>query len=1325
MPYHFKSPVPRTPLMLCLLLVAGCVGNYLSIPLFFGANFVFGSVAVWIILHLYGAWWAVIAAAASSTVTWYLWGHPSAMIIFTLEALCVGLCRRHLRKDNILILDGLFWLAAGPPLAWLLYHYSMDFSWTLTTAVWLKQFINGVFNTLIANLIIIYLSTRRFSGQNENRRVPSLRTISFMLLLTMVLLPTILIFIQTTMAERKRFHEEMSASLKDASREITEHLRLWYGHHLTAMTQLATAAAESGLQFPRELERNTYLAKRILPDFQRIIVFDSHGKAVVVSPPFEAGDQSIANIDSSSRDYFKEVLKTGQPVLSDVFISRGTGLPVVIIAAPIFVEGRFQGLVAGTLNLERISDLLEPLGKNREMNLTLLDGAREVIARTLQVRIGDEVFSGYTGDDVSIIPQVRQRFPGGYAASLVKWQGSSYVLETRISEQIPWTVVIEAPAAPYQLQIISLHMRNLFVMAGLMLLAFPLAHLFSNWLARPLNRLTELTTNLPERLLDDQEIQWSGGVVREIQSLIVNFKSMAYALAKNFKDLRERSEELQHTSDALWTFVEACPLAIITLGMDGRIRIWNSAAERIFGWNASEVIGGPVPFLSAGEEQGFAINIDEELKDEMRSELHLRRVRKDGAPIDVALWTAPMRDSEGRMISTLGIFADITARKKDIQALRENEEKFRKIFEEGPLGMAIVSPDNRLVRVNNRLCQMLGYTEEELKTLKVKDITHEEDFQKDLHLANKAFHGEIPYYRVEKRYITKDGEIIRAHLTGTFIRDGSGTPLYGLRMIEDITEQKRAEEELKQSEQRFKGLFECAPDPYYLLDLNGKLADCNKAAEDIIGHAREALIGKSIYELNLFSPEELKLANKVLQRSELGYPSLPEEFTLNLRDRQVSLEVRTFPTMIGGQTLVLGIGRDITERKRMEEERKQIEAQLHHSQKMEAIGTLAGGIAHDFNNILSAIIGYSDLALAEMPKDDHSHYYVEQVLKSGFRAKDLVKQILEFSRQGNHEKKPLKLGAMIKETVKLLKATIPSSIDMVVNLSAPYDWILADATQVHQILMNLCTNAWQAMQENVGTLLISLEEVYADSSLLNSHPELKEGPHLKLEISDTGHGMTPDVLNRIFEPYFTTKGIGEGTGLGLAVVQGIVKNHDGSISVESKPRKGTIFRIFLPQFDRIEEEKREPVHQPLGGNETILYVDDEPAITDIGKMMLEQLGYRVVTRCSSLEALEAFRAQPDNFDIVVTDLAMPHLRGTDLAREIRKIRPGMPVILCTGFSQRMDLEKAKSAGVQEIVFKPATATELASAIRRALDGRCRTPDIANGTTIKHNRDQRR
>ncbi len=1303
--YHFKSPVSRTPLILCLLLGAGCIGNYLSIPLFFGANFVFGSVAAWIVLHLYGTWWSVAAAAMAGAVTWHLWGHPCAMIIFTLEALCVGLCRRYPRRDSLLILDGVFWLVAGFPLAGILYHWYLDFSWTLTTAVWLKQFINGVFNALIANLIIIYLSTQRFSGHSENRRVPSIRTISFMLLLTMVLLPTILVFIQTNLAERKRFEEQMANDLKDVSREVNEHLRLWHGYHLNGLVRIA-ATADSDLADLPQLERSADLARKILPDFQRIIVFNSGGRAIVVSPAFEGGDEAKTGLDSSERDYFQTVLKTGRPVLSNVFISLGTGAPVALMAVPIVVDGQFQGIVAGALNLEKIRKRLDPLGKGRAVNLSLFDSRGEVIASTLPEGVAS---ARRSTEHVSIDPPVRQRFPEGHAASLLKWQGSSYVLETPVSGEIPWTLMIEAPAAPYQQQIIGMHMRNLLVMAGLMLLALPLAHLFSKYLAHPLNSLAELTTNLPERLLDDQEIKWSGGAVREIQSLMVNFKAMAQALAKNFKVLRERSEELQHTSDALWTFVEACPLAIVTVGMDGRIRIWNSAAERIFGWSASEVIGGPVPFLYAGEDQVFPSNIDEELKDEIHSDLHFRRMRKDGSQIDVALWTAPMRDSRDRMISTLGIFADVTARKKDMQALRESEEKFRKIFEEGPLGMAIISPDNRIVRVNNRLCRMLGYEEGELKALRVSDITHEQDLFEDSHLAERAYLGEIPYYRVEKCYITKNRETLRAHVTGTFIRDGNGTPLYGLKMIEDITDRKKAEEELRQSEQRFKGLFECAPDPYYLLDLNGKLTDCNKAATDILGCSRDELIGRSIYELNLFSSKDLEAAVSVLDRSRFDYPSLPEEFTLNLGDdRQVSLEVRSFPTIIGGQTMVLGIARDITERKRMEEERKQIEAQLHHSQKMEAIGTLAGGIAHDFNNILSAIIGYSDLALCEMSKESQPHYYVEQVLKSGFRAKDLVKQILEFSRQGNLEKKPLKLCSIVNETVKLLKATIPSSIDIVVNLSAEYDWILADATQMHQVLMNLCTNAWQAMREGVGTLRVNLEEICVDSSMRNIHPELREGLHLKLEISDTGHGMSPEVMGRIFEPYFTTKGIGEGTGLGLAVVQGIVKDHEGAISVESRPEKGTTFGIFLPQFDRGEEEKKEMVQQPLAGDETILYVDDEPALTDIGKMMLEQLGYRVTTRCSSIEALEAFRAQPDKFDVVVTDLAMPQLRGTDLAQEIIRIRPGMPVILCTGFSQRIDLDKAKSAGVHEVVLKPATATELAAAIRRVV-GAARRP----------------
>lgn len=373
-------------------------------------------------------------------------------------------------------------------------------------------------------------------------------------------------------------------------------------------------------------------------------------------------------------------------------------------------------------------------------------------------------------------------------------------------------------------------------------------------------------------------------------------------------------------------------------------------------------------------------------------------------------------------------------------------------------------------------------------------------------------------------------------------------------------------------------------------------------------------------------------------------------------------------------------------------------------QKMEAIGTLAGGIAHDFNNILSAIIGYADLALITASKADPVRYNLEQISEAGFRARDLVKQILAFSRQNETDKKPLKMSTLIKGTVKMLRASIPSNIEIYTRLSHESDWIMADATQIQQVLMNLCTNAWQAMRsKGTGTMHISLDEAVRLPHTLRTDPELQDGPYLELGVSDTGQGIPPGIMERIFEPYFTTKDRGEGTGLGLALVDGIVKDHGGAVAVWSAPGKGATFKVYLPQLESAAEML--PVDTPPvpRGKGRILYVDDEAILAEIGQMMLANLGYEVVFRTSSVEALEAFRDQPSRFDLVITDLAMPKMTGMDLAREIVRIRPGTPVIMCTGFSGQITPQMAKATGIQEILPKPIVTCQLAEAVKRVMD----------------------
>jgi signal transduction histidine kinase/ActR/RegA family two-component response regulator len=389
--------------------------------------------------------------------------------------------------------------------------------------------------------------------------------------------------------------------------------------------------------------------------------------------------------------------------------------------------------------------------------------------------------------------------------------------------------------------------------------------------------------------------------------------------------------------------------------------------------------------------------------------------------------------------------------------------------------------------------------------------------------------------------------------------------------------------------------------------------------------------------------------------------------------------------------------------KRREAEKHQLEDQLRHAQKLEAVGTLAGGIAHDFNNILGIILGYTELVLPEIPQGSSLQSDLNEVLKATHRAKELVNQILIFSRQDKQERKPVQISLIAKEVLKMLRATLPTTIEIRQNFRAGLAAVLSDPTQIHQVLMNLCTNAAHAMRDKGGVLEVSLADVDIDADAAAQHPDLAPGQYQKLTVSDTGHGMDRSVKERIFDPFFTTKGPGEGTGMGLAMVHGIAKSHDGAVIVRSEPGKGTTFQVFFPTIVSVITAEPEHLAPPPRGTERILFVDDEKPLGDIGKQTLEHLGYEVFARTSSIEALEVFKTQPDKFDLVITDMTMPNMTGADLAKAILHIRPDTPIILCTGFSEAISEEKAKAIGIREFVMKPIIRQKIARIIRRVLD----------------------
>ncbi len=523
--------------------------------------------------------------------------------------------------------------------------------------------------------------------------------------------------------------------------------------------------------------------------------------------------------------------------------------------------------------------------------------------------------------------------------------------------------------------------------------------------------------------------------------------------------------------------------------------------------------------------------------------------------------------------------------------------------------------------------------------------------------------------------------------------------LLELRVLNRTEELQKANRRLKESEARFKMLSDLTFEGI-IMHRQGLLLDVNKSFCRIFGYSREEIIGEDALKL-LVPPRHLK---RVLEEFKLEY-SRPYEIELMRKDGSLfQCEVEARYIDIDGQRIRVTALRDITEQRRAELERKKLEEQLQQAQKLEAIGALAGGIAHDFNNILSIILGYSEIVQEDLPSHDSSEEKIAEIIKAGTRAKDLVKRILAFSRQGEKELKPLRPHHVVNEVLKMLRPSIPSTIE--ISRDVPEcGLVMGDPTQLNQIMMNLCTNAYHAMRETGGVLGVLLKPVTIGTNDVKTlSAALPPGHYVKLEVSDTGHGMDRATQEKIFDPYFTTKKQGEGTGLGLAVVHGVVKSFGGHISVYSEPDKGTVFRIYLPRINSTDETSGDQAVERIPtGSEHILVVDDDASVARMETHMLINLGYRVSTCTSSPEALGIFRNAPEEIDLVMTDMTMPEMTGMELIRKIRVIRPHIPVVLCTGFSELISEDTAESMGIRKCLMKPVLKKDLAAAVREMLD----------------------
>lgn len=658
------------------------------------------------------------------------------------------------------------------------------------------------------------------------------------------------------------------------------------------------------------------------------------------------------------------------------------------------------------------------------------------------------------------------------------------------------------------------------------------------------------------------------------------------------------------------------------------------------------------------------------------------------------------------------LFADVQRenqeRKKAEEALRKSEKRLAGIIDFLPDATFAIDRDGRVIAWNRAMEEMTGVSAANM-------------------IGTTGYEYALPFYGtqrpilidlvavsvedIEKKYllVERKGDVLLAEakvamkgqqrtLSGIAapLYDDMGNVIGAIEAIRDVTDRKRTEEEIALSAM----IIDQAAEGIILTDTNWVIQYANPAFTRITGYDKNEIIGQrtNILKSTVHGDEFYRNVRETLSSGEIWSGRITnrkKDGTLY----EVDATGSPFRDKSGAIISFIGIQHDITNEIRLER-------QLRQAQKMEAIGTLAGGIAHDFNNILTAIIGYTQLMTYKVPSGSPLLPQLNQVLQASYRATDLVRQILAFSRQIEHEQTPQQLDRIVEEVLKLLRSSLPTTIEIRLDIAVTGQEcvVLADETQIHQVMMNLCTNAAYAMRDHGGVLSVSLSTVEADASMVSRNHGLHLGHYVNMKVSDTGRGMDATTIEHIFDPYFTTKPKGEGTGLGLAVVQGIVKNHGGVITVYSEPEKGTTFTIFLPRMEEAaaQQEVRE-IERTVGGKERILFVDDEEMLVDIGRKMLESLGYSVTGTTSSHEALETFRAQPNAFDLLITDKTMPDLTGLELAGKVVALRPDIPVILYTGFCEGNLLQQAKAMGIREVIMKPYDIGRMAKKIREVLD----------------------
>ena len=941
----------RSAVLLAGLISAGFLGNYYTIPLFFGADFLFGSIAVLLVLYFYGLGWGLLAALAAYSYTWVLWGHPYGFINFMSEALFVGLLLKRGRR-NLLVLDSLFWLVLGMSMAWIEHSYLLQMDGVTTAFIMLKQSINGIFNALLVSLAIYYLPLGKLFRSPHLSTEFSLRDSLFSLLVMLVLLPTLLLTMLETRNAKANLEADVVANLQALSANLQFHLNSWFEQHVRAVQELARLAALSSMTPTAPLQHETEILKQAFPNFYALHVENAVGRTIAFSPKVNEKGEVTLGHDFSDRLWFKEAKAKQQLIVSEVFKGRAAAFsPILVFSVPIIGKNQWLGAATGALDLGMVQKILKPYSLEKSMVITLSDSQGKIIASTAPERPPMQFWDRKkTGVSLPLQDQMYHWFPDEpNLPSMTRWNRSFYVQEISLGPQLPWKLTIEAPVAPLQRALYTIYVKNLTIMGVLTALALLFSLLLSRWLTRPLVQLSQVTAHLPEKLSEAQDLDWPVSSALEINALITHSKSMAQtleenfqhlqvqsdelrqinrdlsreiqerqraeeALSKNHQELQETTQRLEQSMNMLQLIIESIPVRVFWKDCDLRYLGCNTLFARDAGFNHPQQLLGKDDFVMGWRDQADLYRADDcKVMESRRSKLNI--IEPQTTPTGGKIWLntskVPLQKPNGEVFGVLGVYEDITAHKQSEEAIRQTNETLRATLDAAPVAIFDLDTEGLVRSIWNPAAeQMLGWRRDEvlghfLPTVPEESKEEFARFREWVHSGKLIMGMDV----VRRR---KDGSLIEYSIYAAPEYDANGKVIGNIAVLMDITERQQAKQALEQEAVRRRILVEQSRDGIVVLDQTGKVYEANQRYAEMLGYSAEEVRDLHVWDWDAqWSREELL---EQLRRVDAA----GDHFETRHRRKDgtfLDVEISTNGVVLGGQKLIFCVCRDISERK--------------------------------------------------------------------------------------------------------------------------------------------------------------------------------------------------------------------------------------------------------------------------------------------------------------------------------------------------------------------------------------------------------------------------